>query len=282
MNENSAVPVAAAKALKLPPGRSEWMLKAILIGDRIDTRGLGAAAAGAATTPVVLQPPSGGIAFVFRYGVVALVGFDAAAERDMLELLRGRIARPEAIPTTEEVQIVPGGEDGEALAATGAVVLRDATMEHLLIVASVLSKSVVLAHQETAVASALDRIEPFVFQLRDRGGVVTRGAALLRQIGHVLAAMQRTTLRVEAEDKPDLLWDFPQLERLHARLADEYEIVERSRALGQKLTLINDSVTSLLQVVNTRRAMRLEWAIILLIAFEILLSLYELFVRGGH
>jgi uncharacterized Rmd1/YagE family protein len=89
-------------------------------------------------------------------------------------------------------------------------------------------------------------------------------------------------VRVEAEDKPDLLWDFPQLERLHARLADEYEIVERSRALGRKLTLINDSVTSLLQVVDTRRAMRLEWAIILLIAFEILLSLYDIFWRAAH
>jgi uncharacterized Rmd1/YagE family protein len=282
MDKDATTTAAAVKGLPLPTGKPEWMLKAILVGERIDTRGLGAATAGATTTPVMLQPPGGGIAFVFRYGVVVLVGVDAAAERALLDSLRSRIVGLEAVPTTEEAPIVLDTRGGEASAATGAIVLQDISMEHLQLVASVLSKSVVLAHQETAIASALDRIEPFVFQLRDRGGVVTKGAALLRQIGHVLSAMQRMAVRVEAEDKPDLLWDYPQLERLHARLADDYEIVERSRALGRKLTLINESVTSLLQVVDTRRAMRLEWAIILLIAFEILLSLYELFVRAPH
>jgi uncharacterized Rmd1/YagE family protein len=257
------------------------MLRAVLVGERIDTRGLGPAA-GATTTPVTLNPPEGGVAFVFRYGVIVLAGFDAATEARMLDSVRQRTVGVYAPPTTEEVQLVLNGEESDPTAATGALILRDATIEHLQIVADVLSKSVVLAHQETAIADALDRIEPFVFQLRDRGGVVTKEAGLLKQIGHVLSAMQRMAVRVEAEDKPDLLWDHPQLERLYARVADDYEIVERSRALGRKLTLINESVTSLLQVVDTRRAVRLEWAIILLIAFEILLSLYELFIRRAH
>ena len=33
--------------------------------------------------------------------------------------------------------------------------------------------------------------------------------------------------RVEIEDKPDILWDQPELERLYARLEDEYELHER-------------------------------------------------------
>ena len=281
MADDTVAVTGHAKALPMLAGCMEWTLKAILVGERIDTRGLGAAV-GATTTPVTLQPPDGGIAFVFRYGVVVLVGVDAAAEQRLLESLRGRLVAPEESPATEEVKVVLGSGGPDAAVATDAVVLPGATMEHLQVIADVLSKSVVLAHQESTIAAALDRIEPFVFQLRDRGGVVTKGAALLRQVGHVLSAMQRMTVRVEAEDKPDLLWDHPQLERLYARLADEYEIVERSRALGRKFTLINESVTSLLQVVDTRHAIRLEWAIILLIAFEILLSLYNLFVRGAH
>jgi uncharacterized Rmd1/YagE family protein len=274
-------PTTAAAAKPLPPGRTEWTATALLLGDRIDTRGLGVAA-GASTTPVIHRPPGGGVAFVFRYGAVVLIGLDTDAERALLDTLRGRIVAPEPSPAREDVQIMLDRDGQDSIAASGAVVLREASLESLQIVAGVLSKSVVLAHQESAVAAALDRIEPFVFQLRDRGGVMTGGAALLRQVGHVLSALQRMTVRVEAEDKPDLLWDAPHLERLHARLADEYEIVERSRALARKLTLINDSVASLLQVVNTRRALRLEWAIILLIAFEILLSLYQLLWRGGH
>ena len=34
--------------------------------------------------------------------------------------------------------------------------------------------------------------------------------------------------RSRSRKKPDVLWDNPQLERLHARLADEYELKERA------------------------------------------------------
>ena len=87
MNQPGTAPPSAAKALPPPAVRAEWMLRAVLVGERIDTRGLGAAA-GATTTPVILQPAEGGIAFVFRYGVVVLAGFDAAAERRMLDSVR--------------------------------------------------------------------------------------------------------------------------------------------------------------------------------------------------
>ena len=69
-------------------------------------------------------------------------------------------------------------------------------------------------------AEALDRLEPIVTTLRTEGRLAASSRALHRQIGHALAARSRTTARVEAEDKPELLWDHPALERLHARLAE--------------------------------------------------------------
>jgi len=38
---------------------------------------------------------------------------------------------------------------------------------------------------------------------------------------------------VEISEKPDILWDKPQLERLYSRLEDEYELKERAESLDR-------------------------------------------------
>src|SRR5262249_58001722 len=86
--------------------------------------------------------------------------------------------------------------------------------------------------------------------------------------------------RVEVEEKPDVLWDHPELERLYARLEDEYELVERSRAMERKLALISETAGTLIELVQNQRSVRLEWYILGPIRLERLLSLYGL-VFGG-
>jgi required for meiotic nuclear division protein 1 len=96
----------------------------------------------------------------------------------------------------------------------------------------------------------------------------------------VLLTQHRMVGRVEIEEKPEMLWDHPELERLYARLEDEYELVERSHAMERKLTLINETAGMLIDLVQNQRSTRLEWYIIGLIGIEILLSVYQL-VGGG-
>ena len=67
--------------------------------------------------------------------------------------------------------------------------------------------------------------------------------------------------------------------RFYTRLADEYELAERSRAIDRKLTLVSETVRTLLELVQDQRSVRLEWYIIGLISIEILLSVYQIFFR---
>jgi uncharacterized Rmd1/YagE family protein len=96
----------------------------------------------------------------------------------------------------------------------------------------------------------------------------------------VLLTQQRMVGRVEVGEKPEVLWEHPELERLYARLEDEYELAERGRAIERKLALVNDTMETLVDLVQNKRLTRLEWYIIALIAIEIGLTLYELFWRG--
>ena len=126
---------------------------------------------------------------------------------------------------------------------------------------------------------ALDRMEPAVAELRVAGRLSVSSRALQRQIGHALSARSRNLGRVEATDKPEVLWDHPELERLHARLADEYELRERGGALERKLAWIGDTTQALLSLIQARRALRLEAAVVVLVGIEVAFTLYEHVIR---
>jgi len=93
--------------------------------------------------------------------------------------------------------------------------------------------------------------------LQRSGRTGSQARELLRQIGDVLLTLHRMVGRVEIEEKPDVLWDHTELERLYARLEDEYELVERSRGMERKLALINETVGTILDMVQTQRSVRL-------------------------
>ncbi|HYX04943.1 MAG TPA: RMD1 family protein [Reyranella sp.] len=254
-------------------------LRAVLLGQRLDTKGLERQDT-IALMPVTQRFGEKGLAFLFRYGVVVLVGLAPSEEAAFLEALRFRVTEPLATPEVDQVSIVLRPEAEDQIDSSGAIALKDSSTDRLQIVANVMSKTVVLAMHESQIAAAFDRIEPLAVDIRRRGQAGRDARRLIRQIGEILLTQHRMVGRVAVEDKPDVLWDRPDLERLYARLADEYELGERSRAIDRKLTLIGETARTLLDLVQDQRSVRLEWYIIILIFIEILLSTYELFLRS--
>jgi uncharacterized Rmd1/YagE family protein len=251
---------------------ASFPVRVLLLGERIDTRGLERDDT-IATNPLTLRIGRDGVAFLFRYGVAVFAGLSPIEEDEVIRSLRPRIVDPAAVPETDLAQalIRPGFED--QVDPSGGIVLREASPERLQIVANVLSKSLILSHYENRIAEAFDRIEPLADRLQRSGRTGYDAKRLLQQIGGVLLTKQRMVGRVEVEEKPDVLWDHPELERLYARLEDEYELAERSRGMERKLALITETVGTLLDMVQNQRSIRLEWYIIALIAFETLVTI---------
>jgi uncharacterized Rmd1/YagE family protein len=253
------------------------LVRALLLGERLDHRGLPREGAPSAD-PVPLATPDGMTVFAFRWGAVVFIGADAAQEDSVLAMLRPRLTNPLPKPVEEIAQIAAGAEQ-DGVDPDGVIRLTDLAVPRLAVVADALAKSAALAHQETLLAEAMDRLEPIVTTLRTEGRLAASTRALQRQIGHALAARSRTTARVEAADKPELLWDHPALERLHARLADEYELKERSAALDRKLTVIGDTTEGVLSLIHGRRALGLEMAVVVLVGIEVVFTLWEYVVK---
>jgi len=250
----------------------------MLIGERIDVRAFGQTDR-LAMAPMLVRAGKDRAAAVLRYGAVVLFNMNPGDEAAFIDGLRPYVTEPADEWDVEiaAVSVRPGDEG--PVDAGGIIYLSEISVERLQIVATVLAKSVVLASYEKRVAAVFDRIEPLAQSLGRRGHTGREGRQLLRQIGDVLLTQHKMVGRVEIGEKPDLLWDHPGLERLYARLQDEYELNDRARALDRKLDLISRTAATSLDLLQNRRTLRVEWYIVILIVIEIvLLILYETFM----
>ena len=252
-------------------------IRAMLVGERIDVRAFGPSDV-MASGPMLVRAGDDRAVAVLRYGAVVFFNMSLDEEAAFLEALRPYVSEPYVETDADSATLSFGSGDDGTVDAGGTVRLARNTVERLQIVATVLAKSAVLAFYEKHLAAAFDRVEPLARALGGRGRAGSEARNLLRQTGDVLVMQHKMVGRVEIVEKPDLLWDHPELERLYARLQDEYELNERSRALDRKLELISRTVATSLNLLQNRRSLRVEWYIVILIVIEILLTLYAMFL----
>jgi len=251
----------------------EVTVRAYVLSERLDTRGLETGGTVVALVPLTVRAGAEGFAVLFRYGAVALFNLTAEEEAAFFDSLQTRMKEPLKAPESDEAHIVVGARE-DRVDRQGNIHIQDLTPERIQIVADVLAKSVILENDENKVAQVFERIEPLAATLRrGRGGADMR--QLLRHIGDVLMTEHRLVGRVEVAEKPEVLWEHPEHERFFLRLEEEYELRERDRAFNRKLEVISRTAATLLELVENKRTLRVEWYIVILILFDIMLTLYE-------
>jgi uncharacterized Rmd1/YagE family protein len=258
-------------------GKEFIRARVLFMGERIDLRAFGVVDR-IAVAPLTLPAGEIGCAVLFRYGAVVLFDLTPPEEQEFLARLAPWVSEPFTRPERDETTLAVDPVRGERVEG-GIVVLREYSLERLQIVADILAKSTVLSHHESGIAEVFERIEPLAAHLRREGRGGRRAKELLRHIGGTLLIEHKMVWRVEVGEKPEILWERPELERLYLRLADEYELTERHAALGRKLNLIYRTAQTLLGLLQHQRSLRVEWYIVVLIMVEVLLMLYGIFFR---
>lgn len=251
-------------------------VRAIEVGDRIETARLERADL-SFDNPVAFEEGEGGFVVIFRFGVVVLFGLSPLVEEQVIAGLKERISRPRELREEETVTLVTPSERDDHVTAAGVIHIKTFSPERAVVIADALAKSVAMASDERAVTLAFDNLEPFARQLAEQGKVPSDRAQMLKKIGSALLVRQRVVGRVAVEEKPDVLWDRPDLERLYARMEDTFELKERANALKSKLEVMGETATALTDLLDTARSHRLEMTIVILIVFEIIITFFQMF-----
>ena len=246
-------------------GASPLVATAWLAGARIRTKEL-------AECPAVARTM--GLVVAFRFGVIVVFApRGSMGGEGLAAACAPYVESPAAEREAESVEVVIAAGGGDRVGPEGVIALADADPDRLLLVATVLARSAVLDRDEAMVAAAFDASAPVVEDLRENGRVRLPIRRVMKLVGAVLAARHRVTGMVQVDERPDVLWDNPQLDRLYARLENEYELKERAGVLDRKFAALGDFAETLVDVAQDKRAVRLEVAVIALIALEIVLNL---------
>lgn len=252
---------------------SAAVVTARLLGARVQTRDL------AEDIALRLHASQTGLTFVFRFGVAVTFGAGPGALGALDAALAIHVIEPTDLLESETATLVVGHTGEDRLGSGGAIILADDRPERLLLVATVIARSVILARDEALVSDVFERTAPIVADLRENGRARLPVRQVMRYVGNVLSARHRVMGTVQASERPDLLWDHPELDRLYLRLEAEYELEDRAEALDRKFSALGEFTDVLLNIGQDKRAVRLEAAIIVLIAFEIALNLFDMALR---
>lgn len=144
-------------------------------------------------------------------------------------------------------------------------------VEKIKIISHVLSQSVALERYEDDIQNNLSELEIIVRNLKDTGRALLSEKELLRQIGRVLLVKQTAISHLSLFDKPDEIWESPELERLYNLMDAEYELRSRFDILDKKINYLSDISQMLVNFLAEKRSAMLEMIIIFLIVVEIIL-----------
>lgn len=262
-------------SVRAPAQGARVTARALALGARLDTAGLERPDT-ISVNPLAFSVGNSGFVALYRFGVAVLVGLSPVEEDHFLRQIRPRVSgeRDRVDDETAILEVSPEGAD--QISPGGAIHMKDLSPPRLLVVADGLAKNVSLARDEREVNAVLEVIEPFAVGLSRTGRPPSTRRAMLRLIGQALLVQHRVSGSVAVEEKPDVLWDRPDLERLYARVEDEYELRERTLTLKRKIQVIEETARALTDVIDADRATRLEATVVLLIVAEIMLTLAQM------
>lgn len=213
--------------------------------------------------------------FIFQFGAVVFFNMPVTEMTREVEKLRSTLGKGLPSPTTESYMVNVG--DFPTRVEFEYVELKKLSSDNLRLIALTLGQSAALEYYEALAESMLLDTSSFMRELSKTGTFPLRTKNLLKIIGSTASTRQSIISNLAILDPPDETWKSKELEKLFRELQQNFDIDLRFRTLDRKLTLVQDNIEILADLVETRKTNILEALIVGLIVLEILLA----FVKKG-
>jgi uncharacterized Rmd1/YagE family protein len=155
------------------------------------------------------------------------------------------------------------------------VVVQNFSYEIVKIVCMLLAESTALEYYEILIENLLVKTNAFSKTLRRQGRMLESTEDLIKFIGLCMDTKQEIISNLYIVDSPDETWESVELDKMHQELKTMMEIDIRYRALEYKIKIIQESVDVIVDLSKSKRETLLEMIIILLITFEIIISIIK-------
>jgi len=226
-----------------------------------------------------LKDKNPGYAVFFEYGAVVFFRLDNAEQVRCLQAARPFCSSLVQLPRSEDMLL----KEDTDLSLTHTLnrdklVLRRLEPETIKVVAGVLGQSVALDYHEREVDSLLEMFRSLNANIQSTGDFNVSKRELYRLVAtnNTILTDVITKLKVMDRARPgESAWNVPAHYAIWEGLRDEFEIRTRFNNMESKLELIRENMKFFVEVLSDKKGHRLEVIIIVLIALEIGVALYE-------
>lgn len=217
--------------------------------------------------------------FVYNYGSIVFFNVpDDVQERELSNIQEYRT--PSDVARTSDVFYVeildPAAlKDGANKVCFDRVMMSALSYEKIKIVCMLIAESTALEYYEILIENLLEKTNVFSKKLEREGRILESSEDLIKFIGLCLNTKQEIIANLYIVDSPDETWDSVELDKVFKEVKTMMEVDTRYRALEYKIKIIQESIEVIVDLAKSKRETMLELVIILLITFEVILSIIK-------
>jgi len=225
---------------------------------------------------ILPQPASKGV-YLFSFGTLVFVNCADSDIMDVIAYLKKldrNLAEFTRVEYVDDYKLTVSGD--ESSVTYDELIAPEMKDYYRQLVAVILAKSTAMERIEDEISRLFDDVEQFITQLK-RGSLSISDERLARLSGRILSYRYSSISYIMILEKPDIVWRSQEAQELYSDLERLFELPDRYEKISHKTQTLLDMTQVFADLYHAKRGTRLEVAVILLIAFEIILSLVERF-----
>ncbi|AXX95496.1 RMD1 family protein [Arcobacter ellisii] len=144
-------------------------------------------------------------------------------------------------------------------------------------ISQALAQNVKLDQFEKELLTSIENNSSIPLQLAHTGKINLTKKEISKKIGELFLVKSKMNLHYDLLDTPEFFWEYPEYENQYEKLIKYLDIKSRVEVLNKKLEVIQELLHVLGDEQKHRYSSFLEWIIIILITFEIVINIKDHF-----
>ena len=155
------------------------------------------------------------------------------------------------------------------------IYLSDSSTTSKIAISQALAQNVKLQQFEEEVQTTIENNSHIPLQLSTTGKIKLTKKEISKKIGELFLVKTKINLHYDLLDTPEFFWEYPQYENQYEKTIKYLDIKSRVEVLNKKVEIIQELLHVLGDEQKHKYSSFLEWIIIILIAFEIIINLKD-------
>ncbi|GBC06179.1 hypothetical protein RclHR1_06670019 [Rhizophagus clarus] len=212
--------------------------------------------------------------FLFEYGVVVIWGMKEDEEKKLLyELVPfedEKLASDDV--ETEEFRYHYAASYQPRIYNDVITLKNSGNYMIKLTISHAIAQSVKMTLFEGLIEETIEATKHIPQNMAETGKVQMSRSAITKKIGQLFIMRINVNLVSNILDTPEIFWSEPSYEPLYTAIRGYLEISQRVELLNQRVSVISDLLDMLKEHLTSSHGEQLEWIVIVLIAFEIVIG----------